>query len=76
MSNPNPTSLMGDFLSDNLADWLRCLERQHDIDMFVKRCLLPHISWSGINSMYEFVQEDYADKDLPFYNHGGTNGDD
>ena len=61
MSSPNPTSLMADWLSDNLADWLRSLERKHDVDMFVQRCVLPHISSYGVNSMYEFMKDDYDD---------------
>ena len=61
MSSSNPTSLMADWLSDNLADWLRSLERKHDVDMFVQRCVLPHISSYGVNSMYEFMKDDYDD---------------
>jgi|TARA_Y100000296_G_scaffold69218_1_gene82899 stalled ribosome rescue protein Dom34 len=57
---------MADWLSDNLADWLRSLEgneykHQHDVDMFVQRCVLPHISSYGVNSMYEFMKDDYDD---------------
>ena len=64
MSSPNPTSLMADWLSDNLADWLRSLERKHDVDMFVQRCVLPHISSYGVNSMYEFMKDDYDDDEV------------
>ena len=64
MSSSNPTSLMADWLSDNLADWLRSLERKHDVDMFVQRCVLPHISSYGVNSMYEFMKDDYDDDEV------------
>jgi len=82
MSSPNPTSLMADWLSDNLADWLRSLERKHDVDMFVQRCVLPHISSYGVNSMYEFMKDDYDDDEVslnplrqPNPEKEGTNGD-
>ena len=82
MSSPNPTSLMADWLSDNLADWLRSLERKHDVDMFVQRCLLPHLSSYGVNSMYEFMKDDYDDDEVslnllrqPNPEKEGTNGD-
>ena len=81
MSSPNPTSLMADWLSDNLADWLRSLERRHDVDAFVQRCVLPHLSSYGVNSMYEFMKDDYDDDEVEL-NWGrdnpekeGTNGD-
>ena len=64
MSSPNPTSLMADWLRDNLADWLRSLERKHDVDMFVQRCVLPHISSYGVNSMYEFMKDDYDEDEV------------
>ena len=77
MSDPNPTSLMADWLSDELADWLRNKDNDpRDMVTFVQKCVLPHISSSGVNSMFEFLKEDYEDEDLPFYNPGGTNGDD
>ena len=82
MSSPNPTSLMADWLSDNLADWLRSLERKHDVDMFVQRCVLPHISSYGVNSIYEFMKDDYDDDEVslnplrqPNPEKEGTNGD-
>ena len=81
MSSPNPTSLMADWLSYNLADWLRSLERKHDVDMFVQRCVLPHISSYGVNSMYEFMKDDYDDDEVGLNllrgnpEKEGTNGD-
>ena len=65
MSDPNPTSLMGDWLSDNLADWLRNKNNEpRDMVTFVQRCVLPHLSPYGVNSAYEFVKEDFDDGDL------------
>ncbi len=85
MSNPQPTSQIADWLSENLPAWLdqphhprysthsyggaRSIEMLHDL---VNQCVLPHISAKGIHSMYEFIQEDYAAEELPFYNPGGT----
>ena len=71
MSNPNPTSLMGDWLSDNLADWLftrfvggKNCRGETDLHRFVQLCVLPHLSPYGVNSMYEFLKEDYDDEAL------------
>jgi hypothetical protein len=61
MSDPDATTEIAHWLSDNLADWLRSLERKHDVDMFVQRCVLPHVSSYGVNSMYEFMKKDYDD---------------
>jgi hypothetical protein len=64
MSSPNPTTLMADWLSVNLADWLYDRRQQNegdDLHHFVHRCVLPHISSYGVNSMYEFMKDDYDD---------------
>jgi len=67
MSDPNPTTEMAHWLSDNLADWLRNRhDEPRDWDMFVQRSLLPHISSYGVNSMYEFMKEDFDDEELVY----------
>ena len=64
MSDPNPTTEMAYWLSDNLADWLELSHSQCQHKEFILRCIMPHISSYGINAMYEFVKGDYDDGDL------------
>ena len=65
MSSPNPTSLMADWLSDNLADWLHNEDDEpRDMVTFVQRCVLPHLSSYGVNSAYEFVKQDYDEDEV------------
>ena len=64
MSDPNPTTEMAHWLSDNLARWIYTERSEVRCRKFVARCVLPHLSSYGVNSMYEFLKEDYDDGDL------------
>jgi len=60
MSNPNPTNEIADWLQDNLSEWLDGIHSHHKYKYFVLRCIIPHISFAGLNAMFEFVKEDGA----------------
>ena len=65
MSDPDATTEIAHWLSDNLADWLWNKGNEpSEMKKFVNRCVLPHLSPYGVNSMYEFLKEDYDDGDL------------
>jgi hypothetical protein len=75
MSDPDPTTAMAYWLDDNLAKWLSSKEGAFSHQEFV-RVMLPHISALGVNAIFQLVQQDFDEENLPFYNPGGTNGDD
>ena len=56
MSNPSLTSLMGDYLDDNLSEWLRNAPLE-DIIMVVDS-ILPNLSPVGVNSVYSIISKD------------------
>ena len=64
MSDPDATTEIAHWLDDNLAQWLYTIHPLPKYREFVRKCLLPHLSAYGVNSMYEFLKEDYADEDL------------
>ena len=63
MSDPDATTEIAHWLSDNLADWL-CDQSDDGVEMFVNRCVLPHLSPYGVNAIYEFVKGDFDDEEL------------
>ena len=66
MSNPNATTEMAHWMSDKLPEWLRITGQldSDELDKFVNRYVLPHLSPYGVNSMYEFMKEDFDDEEL------------
>lgn len=56
MSDPSLTSLMGDHLDDNLAEWLGAAPPE-DIIMVVQ-AILPNLSPVGVNSVYSIISKD------------------
>lgn len=56
MSNPSLTSLMGDYLDDNLSEWL--LNASHENIIMVVDSILPNLSPVGVNSVYSVISKD------------------
>ena len=77
MSDPDATTEIAHWLSDNLADWLydqsddgvlhqQSFESKERYETFVNRCVLPHLSPYGVNAIYEFVKGDFDDEELVY----------
>ena len=64
MSNPSLTSLMGDYLDDNLAEWLNHAPLENII--MVVESILPNLSPVGVNSIYSVISRDEDTSEAEF----------